>query len=173
MRPYLLVTSGPAVNGAVGSLASDRQSTLHDGAVAGIIRSSNLHDGVRRIADTGGSCVVKLISFDIDGTLEVGDPPGLITMEMVRQAKHLGCLIGSCSDRPLRDQRRIWETHHITVDFTVLKHRLAEVKARFQADVYYHVGDTDMDHFFATQAGFRFVKADAAVRQAWGPEVFP
>jgi hypothetical protein len=117
--------------------------------------------------------VVKLISFDIDGTLEVGDPPGLITMEMVRQAKHLGCLIGSCSDRPLSDQRRIWETHHITVDFTVLKHRLAEVKARFQADVYLHVGDTDMDHFFATQAGFRFVKADAAVRQAWGPEVFP
>jgi hypothetical protein len=39
MRPYVLVTSGPAVNGAVGSLASDRQSTLHDGAVAGIIRS--------------------------------------------------------------------------------------------------------------------------------------
>jgi hypothetical protein len=30
-----------------------------------------------------------------------------------------------------------------------------------------------MDHFYATQAGFRFVKADAAVRQAWGPEVFP
>jgi hypothetical protein len=117
--------------------------------------------------------VVKLISFDIDGTLEVGDPPGLITMDMVRQAKNLGCLIGSCSDRPLSDQRRIWETHHITVDFTVLKHRLAEVKAQFQAEVYYHVGDTDMDHFFANQAGFRFVKADAAVRQVWGPEVFP
>jgi len=117
--------------------------------------------------------VVKLISFDIDGTLEVGDPPGLITMDMVRQAKHLGCLIGSCSDRPLSDQRRIWETHHITVDFTVLKHRLAEVKARFQAEVYYHVGDTDMDRFFANQAGFRFVKADAAVRQVWSLEVFP
>jgi hypothetical protein len=54
-----------------------------------------------------------------------------------------------------------------------LKHRLAEVKARFQAEVYYHVGDTDMDHFFANQAGFRFVKADAAVRQAWASEVFP
>jgi hypothetical protein len=116
--------------------------------------------------------VVKLISFDIDGTLEVGDPPGLITMDMVRQAKDLGCLIGSCSDRPLSDQRRIWEKHHIAVDFTVLKHRLAEVKAQFQADVYYHVGDTDMDYFFANRAGFRFVKADAAVCQAWGSEVF-
>jgi hypothetical protein len=116
--------------------------------------------------------VVKLISFDIDGTLEVGDPPGLITMEMVRQAKDLGCLIGSCSDRPLSDQRRLWEKHHISVDFTVLKHRLAEVKAQLQAEAYYHIGDTDMDRFFADRAGFRFVRADAAVRQAWGPGVF-
>jgi hypothetical protein len=115
--------------------------------------------------------VVKLISFDIDGTLEVGDPPGLITMDMVRQAKHLGCVIGSCSDRLLSDQQRLWEQHCITVDFMVLKHRLAEVKARFQADVYYHIGDTDMDRFFANQAGFRFVKANAAAHQVWGPEV--
>ena len=101
------------------------------------------------------------------GRWKWGDPPGLITMDMVRQAKHLGCLIGSCSARPLSDHRRIWEMHHITVDFTVLKHRLAEVKAQFQADIYYHFGDTDMDHFYARQAGFRFVKADATVRQAW------
>jgi hypothetical protein len=145
---------------------------LHDGAVGGIIRSWNLYDGVRCLADTGGSWVVKLISFDIDGTLEAGDPPGPIPMDMVRQAKHLGCLIGSCSDRPLSDQRRIWEQHHISVDFTVLKHRLTEVKGRFQADVYYHVGDTDMDHFYAKQAGFRFVKADASGRQALHSEVF-
>jgi hypothetical protein len=116
--------------------------------------------------------VVKLISFDIDGTLEVGDPPGLITMDMVRRARALGCLIGSCSDRPLSDQRRIWERHNITVDFTVLKHRLAEVKTRFQAEEYYHVGDTDMDRFFADRAGFRFVRADAAARQSWSAAVF-
>jgi hypothetical protein len=116
--------------------------------------------------------VVTLISFDIDGTLEVGDPPGLITMDMVRKAKDLGCLIGSCSDRPLSDQGRLWEKHHITVDFTVLKHRLAEVKARFQAAEYYHIGDTDMDHYFADRAGFRFVRADAAARQSWDSMVF-
>jgi hypothetical protein len=116
--------------------------------------------------------VVKLISFDIDGTLEAGDPPGPISMDMVRQAKHLGCLIGSCSDRPLSDQRRIWEQHYISVDFTVLKHRLTEVKGQFQADVYYHVGDTDMDDFYAKQAGFRFVKADASGRQTLSSEIF-
>ena len=52
-----------------------------------------------------GSCLFRLahlaqlISFDIDGMLEVGDPPGYITMEMGRRAKALGYIIGSCSDR--------------------------------------------------------------------------
>ena len=46
-----------------------------------------------------------LVSFDIDGTLETGDPPGPITMEMVGMAQAQGCIIGSCSDRPLPSQR--------------------------------------------------------------------
>ena len=54
-----------------------------------------------------------------------------------------------------------------------LKHQLAEVKTQFQAEAYYHIGDTDMERFLAGRAGFRFVRADAAVCQAWGPEVFP
>jgi len=121
---------------------------------------------------TGGIGVAKLISFDIDGTLEVGDPPGIITLHMVRQARHLGYVIGSCSDRTISFQKQLWYQHEISVDFTVLKHQLADVKARFQAEVYYHIGDTDMDHFFANKAGFRFLKADAAAHQSWGPEVF-
>lgn len=101
----------------------------------------------------------KLISFDIDGTLEVGEPPGFIQMEVVRTAQRLGYLVGSCSDRPISIQKRIWEEHDISVDFTVLKQNLADVMARFQADIYYHVGDTDMDRFFADRAGFHFVEA--------------
>ena len=116
--------------------------------------------------------MAKLISFDIDGTLEVGDPPGIITLYMVRQAKHLGYLIGSCSDRTISYQQQLWDQHEIMVDFTVLKHQLADVKARFQAEVYYHIGDTDMDHFYADRAGFRFCRADATAHQSWGPEVF-
>jgi hypothetical protein len=116
--------------------------------------------------------VLPLISFDIDGTLEVGDPPGIISAEMVRQVKRLGYLIGSCSDRPVSYQQQLWRRLEIAVDFTVLKHRLADVKARFQAEAYYHIGDTDVDHFFARQAGFRFLWADAKVPQAWGPGLF-
>jgi hypothetical protein len=121
---------------------------------------------------TGGPGLAKLISFDIDGTLEVGDPPGIITLNMVRRAQELGYLIGSCSDRPLSHQQQIWDTHEIRVDFTVLKHRLAEVRARFQADEYYHIGDTEMDSFFADVAGFRFIKADATAHLAYGLEIF-
>ena len=117
------------------------------------------------LEQTRGGRVTKLISFDIDGTLEVGDPPGGITMEMVRHAKGLGYLIGSCSDRTVSEQRRIWRDHGIKVEFTVLKHRLEEVKERFPADEYYHVGDTEADRRASLQAGFIFLSVgDAVVR---------
>ena len=108
--------------------------------------------------------MTKLISFDIDGTLEVGDPPGSITMEMVRRVKRLGYLIGSCSDRTVSTQQRIWRENDISVDFTVLKHQLARVKGLFQAEEYYHIGDTDTDRYFSNQAGFQFIFVDTAVQ---------
>ena len=46
-----------------------------------------------------------LISFDIDGTLEMGDPPGPIPLALVRLAKERGYVVGSSSDRTLLDQR--------------------------------------------------------------------
>lgn len=107
--------------------------------------------------------MAKLISFDIDGTLEVGDPPGSITMEMVRRVKRLGYFIGSCSDRTVSTQQRIWREADIHVDFTVLKHQLDRVKALFHAEEYYHIGDTDMDRYFSEQAGFNFLFVDVAV----------
>jgi hypothetical protein len=94
-------------------------------------------------------------------------------MDMVRAIKALGYVIGRGSDCPLSSQRHPRESHHIVVDFTALKHQLADVKAQFQAKAYYHIGDTHMDRFLAERAGFRFVMADTTVRQAWGPEVFP
>ena len=108
--------------------------------------------------------MANLISFDIDGTLEVGDPPGSITLEMVRRAKGLGYIIGSCSDRTLSTQQRIWRDNDIKVDFTVLKHQLDRVKGLFKAETYYHIGDTDMDRYFADQAGFHFLFVDVAVQ---------
>ncbi len=112
--------------------------------------------------------MAKLISFDIDGTLEIGEPPGGITMEMVKQAKDAGYLIGSCSDRTISGQQRLWEEHGITVAFTVLKHQLGEVMARFQSEEYFHIGDTDLDFRVSRQAGFQFVPVEQAAGQFWG-----
>ena len=106
--------------------------------------------------------MAKLISFDIDGTLEFGDPPGILTVEMVRTAQEIGYIVGSCSDRTVANQKRLWAEHSITVAFTVLKHQLAEVKSRFSAEAYYHIGDSDMDEYYSGKAGFLFLPADAS-----------
>ena len=90
----------------------------------------------------------------------------------MRTAQRLGYLIGSCSDRPISFQQAMWERLDIRADFTVLKHRLAEVRARFEAAVYYHIGDTEVDERFAHEAGFRFLRADAEAHGRWGPELF-
>ena len=109
-----------------------------------------------------------LISFDIDGTLTVGDPPGVVGMDLVRQAKHQGLLVGSCSDRPISAQRALWEQHGIKVDFTVSKHMLGDVKAQFDAAIYYHVGDReDLDKRPAEQAGFEFLWPQDALSMPW------
>src|SRR2546427_3537164 len=69
-------------------------------------------DGIRDLTVTGvQTCalpilsLVTLVSFDIDGTLEVGEPPGSVPIALVRTAKRLGYLVGSCSDRPVAYQR--------------------------------------------------------------------
>ncbi len=109
----------------------------------------------------------KLISFDIDGTLEVGDPPGSITMARVRQALELGYIVGSCSDRPVSHQQRMWLEHGISVSFTVLKHQLDRVRAEFSAEHYYHIGDTNMDRHYAERNGFAYFYPDDSVDHLW------
>jgi hypothetical protein len=116
--------------------------------------------------------VITLVSFDIDGTLEVGDPPGIVTIPMVAIVKQRGYVIGSCSDRPISHQQRVWERLAIVPDFTVLKHRLSDVKALFAAHAYYHIGDTDVDEHFAIGAGFEFLRADRTAHESWGPRLF-
>jgi hypothetical protein len=117
--------------------------------------------------------VVTLVSFDIDGTLELGAPPGPITVAAVRTARLLGYVVGTCSDRPVAHQRDVWTRLGLAPDFTVLKHRLADVKAAFAARAYYHIGDTDVDEHFAVLAGFRFLRADAASLATWAPALLP
>ncbi len=108
-----------------------------------------------------------LISFDIDGTLEVGDPAGPVTLDMVRRARETGCIIGTCSDRPLSVQKELLERQKIHLDFVALKHEMGEVRAAFAAEQYYHIGDTELDQLFAQKAGFDFLWMKAAVSEPW------
>lgn len=116
--------------------------------------------------------LVTLVSFDIDGTLEIGEPPGIVPIALVREAKRLGYVIGSCSDRPVSFQQNLWERLSIAVDFTVLKHRLPDVREQFAAAVYYHIGDTEVDAFYASAAGFSFLRADPETRRGWPADLF-
>jgi len=113
--------------------------------------------------------LAKLISFDIDGTLETGDPPGCITIARVRQALELGYIIGSCSDRPVSVQQRMWLAHGVPVAFTVLKHHLDRVKAEFAAEHYVHIGDTNMDKHYAETNGFTYFFPDTSIDHLWEP----
>jgi hypothetical protein len=108
-----------------------------------------------------------LISFDIDGTLEFGDPPGGITVEMVRRAQDLGFLIGSCSDRFPSAQRALWEACDIRVDFVAAKHMLPDIRSRFVAFKYLHIGDRDLDQQLAEKAGFEFLWDHEGVAEPW------
>jgi hypothetical protein len=101
----------------------------------------------------GGQTVV---SFDIDGTLEMGDPPGPIGADFVKRTQEEGCIIGSCSDRTMREQSDVWERVGIVPDFVVAKHRLERVREQFSCERFVHIGDTQIDAHFARLAGFEF-----------------
>jgi len=101
-----------------------------------------------------------LVSFDIDGTLEVGDPPGPIPLSLVADARARGYIIGSASDRTVGEQRAMWSAAGIDVDFIGHKHHLDKVALDFPASRRIHIGDTDVDAHYARLAGFEFVHVD-------------
>ena len=110
-----------------------------------------------RLTSSGRQRPAILISFDIDGTLACGDPPGAITFHMVRRARQLGCIVGTGSDRPTSHQRAMFAAEGLDLDFVGHKHLLHEARSRFRADHYLHIGDTEDDRFYAERAGFRFL----------------
>lgn len=98
-----------------------------------------------------------LWSFDIDGTLAMGDPQGPLPADFVRHVRAQGCIIGSASDRTLREQGDMWRLAGIEPDFVSAKHQLHRLRERFACRRYVHVGDTLIDAQCAERAAFEFV----------------
>ncbi|OHV30427.1 MULTISPECIES: HAD family hydrolase [Pseudofrankia] len=98
-----------------------------------------------------------LVSFDIDGTLETGDPAGPLRLAFVRWARARGYVIGSCSDRTLGEQSAMWARAGIVPDFVSRKHELTAVRAAWRCQRFVHIGDTRVDEHFAAQADFEFI----------------
>ena len=101
-----------------------------------------------------------LVSLDIDGTLEFGQPPGPVLLHHVREVQHRGSVVGSSSDRTLEEQRRLWRTAGIHVDFVSHKHNLNAIRTQFACTRHVHIGDTDVDEYYAHLAGFEFWHVD-------------
>ena len=89
--------------------------------------------------------------------MEFGDPPGRLTVDLVRRLQADGHIIASGSDRTVAAQWALWRREGIELDQVVLKHLLSNLRDQFTADEYWHIGDNQMDFQFATQAEFIYV----------------
>lgn len=108
----------------------------------------------------------RLIGFDVDNVLDISLEPGPITLDMVKRAKEMGYIVGSCSDIPVPMQKAMWEKHGVEVDFTVLKHRLGELRDEFQADEYYLISTRDTGDYSASE-GFVFLPVAETTDEPW------
>jgi hypothetical protein len=97
-----------------------------------------------------------LVSLDVDGTLELGEPPGPVLLGHVREMQRRRYIVGSASDRTLAEQRAMWQSADIDADFVSLKHNLTAIRAQFACTRHVHIGDTVVDEYYARLAGFEF-----------------
>ena len=98
-------------------------------------------------------------SFDIDGTLTVGKPSGIITRDMILGFQESGDIIGSCSQNYIYEQMESWNKLGVIPDFMISKDYLFLIKRYYpNADRYIHYGDwIGLDDKIAEFADFEFV----------------
>ena len=127
-----LMTGGgwPRSKGAA-RLPEESPMTDHSTTVTGQSLSAWRPDGFGcGSADTVGQPLRALavprarivISFDIDGTMEFGDPPGPVSASIARELVDRGCILGVASDWAMSCQAPEWARHGIAPRFVGGKH---------------------------------------------------
>ncbi|MBM3946662.1 MAG: HAD family hydrolase [SAR202 cluster bacterium] len=108
-----------------------------------------------------------IVSFDLDGTLDFGDPPGPVGPAAIRTLQAGGTVVGSCSDRTALDQRRLWSMAGLSPMFVVVKSHLKILRSDFPDALLVHVGDRFADQLEAQSAGCLFVHVEEVSREVW------
>lgn len=100
-----------------------------------------------------------VIAFDVDGTLEYGDPKGPVELKRVKELKDEGFTVGIIGAKE--------KVEHLipgldfyyrgdSVKFVFLK----EVKEKFSSIIGIYVADMESDRRAALEAGFCFINAN-------------
>jgi hypothetical protein len=108
-----------------------------------------------------------VLSLDIDGTLEFGEPPGPIPVSTVLAVQQAGVVVGSASDRLPSDQRRLWQNTEVQVSFAVPKHTLSGLLDGFRQHPAIHIGDGIGDRLLARAAGAHFIAVHECSAADW------
>lgn len=108
-----------------------------------------------------------MLSLDIDGTLEFGEPPGPIPVSTVLALQRAGVVVGSASDRLPADQHRLWQNTEVQVSFAVAKHTLSGLLDRLRPHPAIHIGDSIGDRLLARAAGAHFIAVHECSAADW------
>jgi hypothetical protein len=100
-----------------------------------------------------------VVAFDVDGTLEYGDPEGPIKLERVKQLKDEGFSVGIIGARE-KVENLLPNLDFYSPGDPLKPEGLREVKERFNPIMGIYVADRASDREAALQTGFCFMYAD-------------
>lgn len=121
----------------------------------------------RTLGTAGISGADLIVSFDLDGTVWFGDPPGPIAAGLVTALQLSSAVVGSASDRTILDQRRLWQAVEIEPAFVVVKPQLRTIPARYADRLLVHIGDRFADQLEAVNAGAIFLHVATFTANEW------
>jgi hypothetical protein len=100
-----------------------------------------------------------VIAFDVDGTLECGNPPGLIKIETVKRLKERGFIVGIIGAYKKVQQ------HINNLDFYLSgdphkPENLRKVHETYKPTFCIYVADLPSDRVAALENGFSYIKSE-------------